>query len=489
MNNKIKVVLVAIILAIVTFTLLSIFGRTYTLNVYLRNVENPDRVKIVLDQDEEFIEITDTILKGRELFVKLHSLKAGKTHFSIIDENNENVFLDTFYVNDLGIITQNGYFGYSNGSIVMPICTSIFLAYSLYILVNLYRKSMKDNMYRYKDISRLGLIIFLSFSLITQLLSLNYYRGVTNTINDILSIFQSFSIILLPIAFLVSLFVTISNLILVKKEGFNVRNILGFILGVFFCFITVFPEIIRAVLLKINAVNLYNENAIDMYIVMFLQTAISVIVTYLEYNLIATIVHGVKAAKHIPTMDKDYIIILGCQIKKDGSLTPLLKSRADRAIEFAKLQKEKTGKDIVFVPSGGKGEDEVIAEGEAIKKYLLEQGIDEDHILLENKSKNTYENIKFSKELIDSKNPKAKIAFSTTNYHVYRAGAIAQEQGINVEGIGAKTKTYFWINAFIREFIATIVTNIKTHVFMITAINGLMILMVVCRFLDANMYK
>ena len=96
MNNKIKVVLVAIILAIVTFTLLSIFGRTYTLNVYLRNVENPDRVKIVLDQNEEFIEITDTILKGRELFVKLHSLKAGKTHFSIIDENNENVFLDIF---------------------------------------------------------------------------------------------------------------------------------------------------------------------------------------------------------------------------------------------------------------------------------------------------------------------------------------------------------------------------------------------------------
>ena len=81
----------------------------------------------------------------------------------------------------------------------------------------------------------------------------------------------------------------------------------------------------------------------------------------------------------------------------------------------------------------------------------------------------------------------AKIAFSTTNYHVYRAGAIAQEQGINVEGIGAKTRTYFWINAFIREFIATIVTNIKTHAFMITAINGLMILMVVCRFLDANM--
>jgi uncharacterized SAM-binding protein YcdF (DUF218 family) len=313
------------------------------------------------------------------------------------------------------------------------------------------------------------------------------YKGAINTIEGTLSVFQSFSIILLPIAFIVAVVVTFSNLILIKREGFSIRNLLGFILGIFFCVMTVFPESIKDLLMKLNLLNLYNENAVEMYIVLFLQTAVAVIVTYLEYILIATIVHGVKAAKHIPTLDKDYIIILGCQIKKDGTLTPLLKSRADRAIEFAKLQKEKTGKDIVFVPSGGKGPDEIIAEGEAIKNYLLEQGIDEEHILLENKSKNTYENIKFSKELIDSKKSNAKIAFSTTNYHVYRAGAIAQEQGINVEGIGAKTKTYFWINAFIREFVATIVTNIKTHAFMITAINGLMILMVVCRFLDANM--
>ena len=487
MKNKIKVVIVAIILAIITLALLSALGRTYTVKVPLKSVENLDEVNVVLEQDDNYLEIVDTNLKDNELSVKLHSKKSGKAHFIVLDENNEDIFLDVLYVNDLGVITQNGYFGYSNGSIVIPIFTSVFIAYSLYILINLYRKSMKENMYKYKDISRLGLIIFLSFSLIIQFLSMINYKGAINTIEGTLSVFQSFSIILLPIAFIVAVVVTFSNLILIKREGFSIRNLLGFILGIFFCVMTVFPESIKDLLMKLNLLNLYNENAVEMYIVLFLQTAVAVIVTYLEYILIATIVHGVKAAKHIPTLDKDYIIILGCQIKKDGTLTPLLKSRADRAIEFAKLQKEKTGKDIVFVPSGGKGTDETIAEGEAIKNYLLEQGINEEQILLENKSKNTYENIKFSKELIDSKNPDAKIAFSTTNYHVYRAGAIAQEQGINVEGIGVKTKTYFWINAFIREFIATIVTNIKTHAFMITAINGLMSIMVVCRFLDANM--
>ena len=167
------------------------------------------------------------------------------------------------------------------------------------------------------------------------------------------------------------------------------------------------------------------------------------------------------SAKRIPRFDKDYIIILGCKIRKDGTLTPILKSRVDRAITFSKMQYEATGKDIIFVPSGGKGNDEVISEGEAIRNYLLNQGISNDNIIVENKSRSTYENIKFSYKLISKKNSNPNIAFSTTNFHVFRAGIIARKQGIKVEGIGAKTKAYFFINAFIREFIATLYSEKK----------------------------
>lgn len=48
-----------------------------------------------------------------------------------------------------------------------------------------------------------------------------------------------------------------------------------------------------------------------------------------------------------------------------------------------------------------------------------------------------------------------------------RAGLIASSQKIKVEGIGAKTKTYYWLNAFIREFVATLVSEKKTHIKMI----------------------
>ena len=85
---------------------------------------------------------------------------------------------------------------------------------------------------------------------------------------------------------------------------------------------------------------------------------------------------------------------------------------------------------------------------------------------MENKSAKTYENLKNSMELIhkEAKTDDPKIAFSTTNYHVFRSGFFASKQGIKAEGIGAKTKRYFWINAFIREFIAALVSEWKTHI-------------------------
>ena len=241
---------------------------------------------------------------------------------------------------------------------------------------------------------------------------------------------------------------------------------LGCILGIAVCLGTIFPSVLGEFLQITTIVDVHKQNGVAMYVEMFVENAILAVTSYLELVLIGTIILSIKAAKRIPAFDKDYILILGCQIKKDGTLTNLLKSRADRAIEFAKMQKEATGKDIVFVPSGGKGDDEVIAEADAIRNYLVETGIPEERILVENKLANTYENLKNSMELIhkEAKTDDAKIVFSTTNYHVFRSGFFASQQGIKAEGIGAKTKRYFWINAFIREFIAALVSEWKTHI-------------------------
>ena len=185
----------------------------------------------------------------------------------------------------------------------------------------------------------------------------------------------------------------------------------------------------------------------------------------------------------MPNFDKDFVIILGSKINSNGTLTPLLKGRCDRAIEFGNKQYEMTKKKIVYVPSGGKGKDEVMAEAEAIKNYLIENGIDEKQILIEDQSTSTIENMRFSKNKIDDAKKDAKISFSTTNYHVFRSGVIANEQGIDVEGMGSKTKWYFYTNALIREFIANLVQERKSHIILLLLINiSLLILIAIGKY-------
>ena len=178
------------------------------------------------------------------------------------------------------------------------------------------------------------------------------------------------------------------------------------------------------------------------------------------------------------------MIILGCKIKNDGTLTPLLKGRVDRAIQFREEQLSKTGKDLVFIPSGGKGNDEVISEAEAIKNYLIECDIKEKNIIVEDKATNTYENINNSYKLI--KNKDSNICFSTTNYHVLRAGLIATSQGIKIDGIGSKTKAYYWINAFIREFIGTLNNEKKKHIIVFILIVIVIMLMILITYFANN---
>ena len=324
-----------------------------------------------------------------------------------------------------------------------------------------YISGVKKNLYEYENIRLLGLIIFIGLSLVWQTvffiddLRHPYEASVYMFVQNIQSNVAIFSIFMFPVVIITSVLVTISNLVLIKKEGKTWRNMLGLFLGGFISVSTVF--------LMLGVFMMKYSTDISAAVIHYLMNVYAAFIVYLECVLFGTIIMGIVSAKHIPRYDKDYMIILGSRIKSDGTLTPLLRSRVDKAVEFAGIQEERTGKAPALVVSGGKGEDEVTSEAEAMKEYLLSCRIDEDRILTENRSKSTDENIRFSAELIRKENGNAKMAFSTTNYHVFRTGVIAAEQGFDMEGIGANTKTYFWINAFIREFIATLVAEKKKH--------------------------
>ena len=65
----------------------------------------------------------------------------------------------------------------------------------------------------------------------------------------------------------------------------------------------------------------------------------------------------------------------------------------------------------------------------------------------------TAENMAFSKEKILAVCPEAKVAFATTNYHVFRSGLKARRVKLRAQGMGCRSKWYFWPNAAVREFV------------------------------------
>lgn len=145
----------------------------------------------------------------------------------------------------------------------------------------------------------------------------------------------------------------------------------------------------------------------------------------------------------------DYCIILGAQMKSTGP-SDVLRRRLDRAIEY--LNENIETKVIV---SGGQGRNEPLAEAVGMKEYLVNAGITEDRIILEPLSGNTYENLTFSKKLIDSEG--ARVVIVTNNFHVFRAVKIAEKQGYqNVEGLAADAVTEFIPNNLLREFIGVL---------------------------------
>lgn len=148
--------------------------------------------------------------------------------------------------------------------------------------------------------------------------------------------------------------------------------------------------------------------------------------------------------------DFDYVIIHGAGLLHGDQLSKLLRDRVDKAIRV--YRKDPTPPKLI--PSGGKGGDETISEAEAMRRYLLQQGIPEADILMEDQSATTLENLRFSKQILDGQEGRKYTALVTSNYHVYRALRYCRRIGLHCTGIGSRVAFYYWPSALIREFIA-----------------------------------
>ena len=93
--------------------------------------------------------------------------------------------------------------------------------------------------------------------------------------------------------------------------------------------------------------------------------------------------------------DADVMIILGCMVYPWGP-SVMLQDRLDTALTH--LQ---THPDMTVLVTGGRGDDEPESEAQAMHDYLVEHGIPSEQIILEDQATNTYENLIFSKHLLE----------------------------------------------------------------------------------------
>lgn len=163
-------------------------------------------------------------------------------------------------------------------------------------------------------------------------------------------------------------------------------------------------------------------------------------------------------ARRTPRPDPEAVVVLGSGLVH-GRVPPLLRSRLDRGREVLAALAP-SGRPRVLITSGGQGADEPVAEGAAMRAYLLENGMSEDEVVAETRSATTLQNLRYSRDLADARLTEGErprqLLVVTNGYHVPRAALLSRAAGVDADVVGAPTAKYFVPSAFIREFVAVL---------------------------------
>lgn len=381
--------------------------------------------------------------------IPVYARGPGTSDLSISIGKNELVFFHLIRVDSFGTVYDMNTGNYTGDAAVLIAVTLFWLLVSAIMLWHFFR-AKGPAFYDYGTIYYAG---FFLFALATGLTMLRVTAdhlihpetySMYSAYSRISDAGTRYMMMTAPAMILFAIAVAVSNIALLR-HGHRPRpqNVLGLLISL----LLLTGEAVGIYLCSRDFMGSEWQGRIDNTIRNTFCTAF----IYCQCMLTGAVICGITAARRIPAPDKDFILILGCWFRQDGSLPPLLKGRADKALEFWNTQKEETGKEAFFIPSGGQGQDEPMPEAEAIRRYLLSRDIDERLILPETSSVNTLQNMIHSREIIGKTDREGKTLFATSSYHVFRSGLLARQAGLNAEGIGSRTKWWFWPNAFLRE--------------------------------------
>ena len=130
--------------------------------------------------------------------------------------------------------------------------------------------------------------------------------------------------------------------------------------------------------------------------------------------------------------DVDCIVVLGCQVRDDGTLSHMLEDRVKRGVALYD-----GGAAPKLLMSGDHGR-QTYDEVDAMKRYAVEAGVPSVDVFMDHAGFSTYETVYRAKEIFGAE----RILIVTQEYHLYRALYIADALGLEAWGVAADYRSY-----------------------------------------------
>lgn len=144
------------------------------------------------------------------------------------------------------------------------------------------------------------------------------------------------------------------------------------------------------------------------------------------------------------------VIVLGCRVKETGP-SLMLQKRIEAAYGYLS-----ENENAICIASGGQGADEPVTEAAAIKNSLVEMGIDPNRIITEERSENTFQNIRNSLEIMDSMELPRRAVIVTSEFHQLRAHILASKQGLEAGAVSSATNIFLLPSYWLREWFGVV---------------------------------
>ncbi|OYN91032.1 hypothetical protein CGZ91_06065 [Parenemella sanctibonifatiensis] len=270
--------------------------------------------------------------------------------------------------------------------------------------------------------------------------------------------------VITPVLIVALMILLLANgLVMLQNEGTRLGNLLSLLLGLGL-----------AAMLVIVPIGILHPIALTVV------GAIWLVAAYFGAALVGYLLYGgfylLWARRKVRQMPTSAVVVLGSGIRGE-KVTPLLARRIDRGLEIHKEAWDR-GQQPLLVMSGGKGSDEQISEAEAMKRYAVSRGLEPVHVLTEDRSSNTEQNLRFTDELITARAltqepersaptpavEQPQMVLVTNNFHAPRAAALASRLGLPAQAVGAPTAAYYLPSAILREYVAMLREHKLAHV-------------------------